>query len=497
MVILPVKPGNIGNLNAVSGKLIFHRYPNSGSGSRISPVKYFDFKTRKEQKIVANANRYKLAANGKNLLIFSRRSFYIVKIAPMQKLKKSIDTSNLSMMINPVAEWKQILRDAWRLQRDMFYDPNMHGVDWNGVYKQYSKLIKYAASREDINFLIGEILGELNASHSYRGGGDLERVKRLNVGYLGIDWETDKKYYKIKKIIRGADWDNEARSPFDLPGLKIKKGDYILAVNGRAINTSKDPYYYFQGLGGKTVELTVNSTPTFKDSKKIIIKTLRSEYRLRHLSWIESNRKRVEAATNGKIGYIYVESTGIMGQNELVRQFYAQYNKQGLIIDERFNDGGQIPDRFIELLDRKPLAFWAVRDGRTWQHPTMANYGPKVMLINGWSGSGGDAFPHYFRKRKLGPLIGTRTWGGLIGYTGNPRLIDGGGVTVPTFRMYDPNGDWFKEGYGVDPDIEVIDDASQMAKGVDPQLEAGIKEVLKLLKKYPPVKRKNPAYEKR
>jgi tricorn protease len=232
-------------------------------------------------------------------------------------------------------------------------------------------------------------------------------------------------------------------------------------------------------------------------ARKVLVQTLPDETRLRNLAWIESNRKRVDEATGGRIGYIYVPSTGIDGQTELERQFMAQFNKEGLIVDERFNNGGQIPDRFIELLDRKPLAFWAVRDGKNWQWPPQANFGPKVMLINGWSGSGGDALPDYFRKAELGPLIGTRTWGGLIGITGAPGLIDGGYVTVPTFRMYNPDGTWFKEGHGVDPDIEVKDDPSQLAKGVDPQLERGIQEVMELLREHPPVWPKQPVYEKR
>ena len=201
--------------------------------------------------------------------------------------------------------------------------------------------------------------------------------------------------------------------------------------------------------------------------------------------------------SGGKVGYIYVRSTGIDGQNELVRQFHAQFHMDGLIIDERFNSGGQIPDRFIELLDRKPLAFWAVRHGKIWGWPPFGHFGPKIMLINGWSGSGGDAFPDYFKKAKLGPLVGMRTWGGLIGITGAPRLIDGGGITVPTFRMYDPDGKWFKEGYGVDPDIEVIDDPSQLAKGIDPQLKRAIEETLRLIKTKPPVRPKVPAREDR
>jgi tricorn protease len=233
-------------------------------------------------------------------------------------------------------------------------------------------------------------------------------------------------------------------------------------------------------------------------ARDVVIKLLSNETRLRHLAWIENNRKMVDQATDGRVGYVYVRSTGIDGQNELVRQFYGQLDKEGLIIDERFNSGGQIPDRFVELLDREPLAYWAVRDGRDWAWPPAGNFGPKVMLINGFSGSGGDAFPDYFRKRGIGPLVGTRTWGGLIGVSGAPSLIDNGGITVPTFRMYDPDGEWFKEGHGVDPDIEVIQDFEKLANGRDAQLDAAIQEVLRLLNsgdnfKHPA----RPAYETR
>ena len=215
----------------------------------------------------------------------------------------------------------------------------------------------------------------------------------------------------------------------------------------------------------------------------LLLKPSGTKHDLRNLEWIESKRKRVEEATDGKIGYIYVPSTGIDGQDELVRQFSAQFSKEGLIVDERFNNGGQIPDRFVELLNRKPLAFFAVRDGKNWQWPPVANFGPKVMLINGWSGSGGDAFPDFFRKSGIGPLIGTRTWGGLIGISGAPTLIDGGNVTVPTFRQYNPDGTWFKEGHGVDPDIDVPEDYSQLSNGVDNQLEKGIERSIKIAKR--------------
>jgi tricorn protease len=401
------------------------------------------------------------------------------------------------MTVDPRAEWRQIFNDVWRFERDFFYDPNMHGVDWAAMKTRYGKLLDNAVTRWDVNFVIGELISELSSSHTYRGGGDVEESKDVAVGYLGVDWEFANGAYRIKKIIKDAPWDSEVRSPLAMPGVKVAEGDYVLAVNGRPIDTKKAPWAAFAGLADKPVTLTVNSKPSMDGAHDILVQTLDDETRLRHLAWIESNRKRVDEATGGKIGYVYVPSTGLDGQTELVRQFAAQFNKQGLIIDERFNSGGQIPDRFIELLNRKPLAFWAVRDGTDWQFPQVANYGPKVMLINGWSGSGGDAFPDYFRKAGLGPLVGARTWGGLIGISGSPSLIDGGGVTVPTFRMYNPDGTWFKEGHGVDPDIEVPEDYAQLAKGVDVQLERGITEVMKALSAMQPPHPKRPDYEKR
>ena len=402
------------------------------------------------------------------------------------------------MTVVPKDEWKQIFADVWRFERDYFYDPGMHGVDWNLMKSRYGDLIDQANSRNDVNIIIGDLIAELNASHTYAGGGDITQAKTINVGYLGADVAVENGHYRIKKIISGAPWDVEVRSPLVKPGVNVKEGDYILAVNGLKVDASKPIAAVFQGLADAKVQLTVNASPSLSKARKVIIKLMASETRLRHLAWIENNRKKVDEATNGKIGYVYVRSTGLDGQNELVRQFYAQMNKEGLIIDERFNSGGQIPDRFIEMLDREPLAFWAVRDGKDWAWPPSGNFGPKVMLINGFSGSGGDAFPDYFKKRKLGPLVGTRTWGGLIGITGAPPLIDNGGITMPTFRMYDPDGEWFKEGHGVDADIEVVEDFQKLAKGTDAQLEAEINEVMKLLNSSKNFKRPaRPVYEKR
>ena len=497
LTVLPPAAGNYGALAAVSGKVVYQRNPRNGSDLTQRPILYFDLKERKEQTIVSDADGFQIAAGGKKMLVAHNGAFSIVDIQPKQKLEEKLATSDLEMTVDPRAEWKQIFTDAWRFERDFFYDPNMHGVDWDEMRRQYGALVDEAVTRWDVNYILGELIAELNASHTYRGGGDVETPKRETVGLLGVDWSRENGAYRIRKIIRGAPWDTEARSPLDEPGLDVKEGDYVLAVNGIPLDPSRDPWSAFEGLGGKTVTLTVNDKPAADGAREVLVKTMTSETRLRHLAWIESNRARVDEATGGRAGYIYVPNTGIQGQNELVRQFQAQFNKDALVIDERFNSGGQIPDRFIELLNRPLLSRWAVRTGPDWKWPPVSHQGPKVMLINGWSGSGGDAFPYYFKKAGLGPLVGMRTWGGLIGISGAPALIDGGNVTVPTFRMYSTDGEWFAEGHGVDPDIEVPEDPAQLAKGRDTQLEAAIAEIMRQLEENPPAKAKRPPYENR
>ncbi|HEY4290828.1 MAG TPA: PDZ domain-containing protein [Puia sp.] len=486
LILLPTDAGNYNSLQAIDGKLIYLHPSNTGSETKSQALRFFDLDKRTTKTILPDVSGYQLAADGKHLLVTKDRAYFIVAADEGQKMEKKLRTAEMQQWVNPREEWRQIFVDAWRIERDYFYDAKMHGVDWNKVKTQYGKLIEEASTREEVDFIIGEMLGELSSSHTYHGGGAVEDTKRASVGYLGIDWAADGDYYKIKKIIRGAAWDAEVRSPLDQPGVPVKEGDYILAVNGVPLTTKTDPYAVFGNLAGKPIELTYSSNPSFNGAHNIVVQPLSAENRLRNLAWIEEKRRRVEEATNGQVGYIYVRSTGVDGQNELIRQFTGQLDKKALIIDERFNDGGQIPDRFIEMLNRKPLAWWATRDGIAWKWPPAGNFGPKVMLINGWSGSGGDAFPDYFRKTGLGPLIGTRTWGGLIGISGAPALIDGGNITVPTFRMYNPDGTWFKEGHGVDPDILLPEDLTQGAQGKDNQLERAITEITEALKKATP-----------
>jgi tricorn protease len=496
-VALPIEPGNYGELFALSGKVMYRRIPRTGSTDKRNPVVTWDLKDRKEETILEDADGIALSANREKLLAVKDNRYAIVDVKPGQKLDKPLATAGLTLTVDPRAEWQQVFNDVWRFERDYFYDPQMHGVDWKAARADYQKLLDAAVTRWDVNFVIGELISELSASHTYRGGGDLQPPGRRGVGLLGADWSLENGAYRVKHIVDGAPWDDEVRSPLRTPGVNVKEGDYLLAVNGVPVDATQDPWAALDGLADQTVQLTVNDKPTLTGARRVLVKTLSDESRLRNLEWIDANRRRVDVATHGRVGYVYVPSTGVDGQTELLRQFLAQFGKDGMIVDERFNSGGQIPDRFVELLNRPPLAYYAVRDGLDWQWPPAAHFGAKVMLINGWSGSGGDAFPTFFREAKLGPLIGTRTWGGIIGISGVPGLIDGGAVTVPTFRQYDPRGKWFAEGHGVEPDLAVVDDPSLMARGGDPQLERGIQEVLRALQEHPYVQPKRPAYEDR
>lgn len=498
LVILPTKAGRYADLCAVSGKLLYRWLPRTGADGGNSPLEFYDFDKRESKRVVDDADDIELSGDRSKLLIRKDRNYSIVEPKESQKLDKRIETGGFEAMVDPVAEWKQIFTDAWRLERDMFYDPKLHGVDWKLMRERYGKLLDDAVTRWDVNYVIGELISELNASHTYRSGGDVENSTQRNVGYLGCDFALTNGAYRITKIITAAPWDSEVRSPLAQPGLtNISEGDYLLAINGEPLDPKLDPWASLQGLADKPVFLTVNREPTLKGAHEVLVQTLGGEARLRNLAWINENRLRVEKASEGKIGYVYVPDTGQNGQNELVRQFRGQFTKPGLIIDERFNSGGQIPDRFVELLDRPLRNFWGVRDGADWPWPPVGHFGPQAMLINGWSGSGGDCFPYYFKQSKLGPLIGQRTWGGLIGITGSPTLMDGGSVTVPTFGIYDKSGEWIIESYGVDPDIDVVDDPGEMARGGDPQLERAVLEVMKAIRQNPPPEVKKPKYPDR
>ena len=513
---LPIPAGRYAQLQAIEGKLLYLRLSRTGAGERGAQLVSYDLDEREEKVLEESADTFILAANRKKLLFASRGAWTIRGTGGFsfgggrgsrgqtppeedfpKKDKSTLNLGDMQMTVDPAAEWRQIFTDGWRIERDFFYDPAMHGVDWNAMRKSYGALLDQCVTRWDVNYLLGEMISELNASHTYRGGGDEETAKPLNVGMLGCDYTLDHGRYRISKIYDGAPWDSQVRSPLNESGLGIKAGEYLLAVNGVELDTAEDPWAAFAGLGGKTVALTLNSRPSLEGARVVYVTTMASESQLRYLSGIEETRARVDKASNGEIGYIYVPDTGQRGQNELVRQFRAQYRKKALIIDERWNGGGQLPDRFVELLNRPILCYWGVRDGADWQTPMIAHNGPKAMLINGRAGSGGDAFPWFFKQAGAGKLIGTRTWGGLIGITGTPRLVDGGNVTAPTFGIYDPQGKWIIESYGVDPDIEVIAHPTKVARGEDPEIDRAISELTKELAAKPVSTPKKPAYPDR
>ncbi len=490
-VELSIPSGRLSDLvSNDKGNLIYVRYGADGPPA----IKLYDITDDEpeEKMVLGGAGLVDISADGKKLLVAQGSDrFAIVGAGTGQTFDKPLSTDGFDKHIDPRAEWEQIFTDAWRRHRDFFYVANMHGVDWDAVYEQYHAMLADAASREDVSFIIGEMISELNVGHAYYWGGDGESEDSRTVGMLGADFEIATaedgegepvSAYRLVKLYEGASWDSDARNPLLQQGMDIKPGVHLLAVNGRRVSTEKDPWAAFVGLAGKETTLTfadalVGDEET-RNERDLTITLLSSEQDLRYRAWIEANRQYVEKATEGQVGYIYVPDTGVNGQNNLFRQFYGQIGKAALIIDERWNGGGQIPTRFIELLNRPRTNYWARRDGKDWPWPPDSHQGPKCMLINGLAGSGGDMFPWLFRFNGLGKLIGTRTWGGLVGISGVPGLIDGGYTAVPTFGFYETDGTWGVEGHGVDPDIEVVDDPSKLAEGIDPQLDAAIELML-------------------
>jgi tricorn protease len=489
MVLLPAGRGNFGSLFVNdSGNIVYTNYPGRGF-ERNPEIRLIDFsedeESDMEKTVLSGASPRGVTKDGSKILVATREgSMAIIDAKADQKMKDMVSTAGMVTEIDPREEWKQLLTDAWRIQRDFFYVDNMHGVDWKAVYRQYADMLDDCACREDVSFLIREMISELNIGHTYYFGGDTEQAPSVSVGMLGCDFEMDDGAYRISKIYEGAPWDADARGPLSQPAVDVKEGNYFLAVNGVEVDAGKDPWAALQGLAGSTIRITVSDKPKIDDdARHVLVEALNSERNLRYRDWVEANRAYVEEKTDGRVGYVYVPNTGINGQDELVRQYFCQLQKDAMIIDERWNGGGQVPYRFIELMNRPLASYFALRyseEGFPW--PPDAHQGPKCMLINGLAGSGGDYFPFWFKGAGVGKLIGMRTWGGLVGMSGNPQLIDGGYTSVPTFGHYEKDGQWAIEGHGVDPDIEVFDDPSKMYGGRDIQLDAAIEHMLEELK---------------
>lgn len=480
---IPGAPGAYSRLAGVSNGVLYIK------GDSERSLKLYNIDDRKEETVLDTVTNYDLAAGGEKLIARLGQAYTIVAPKPGQKPNETLlKLDNMEMRIDPRAEWAQEFDDAWRILRDWFYDPGMHGLDWNAIRTKYGQLVPFVAHRADLDYVLGEVAGELNAGHVYVGSPSDINTDRIDNGLLGAEIVADSGVFRIAKIFPGENWHESFRSPLTEPGVKVKEGEYILAVDGVPTRGVDNFYRLLENKADRVVTLLVNGKPDAAGAREERVRPVKRETNLRYLDWVASRRAYVDKASGGRIGYMHLPNTAAEGNRELFKSFYPQVDKDALIIDDRYNGGGFIPDRMIELLDRPVLNYWARRGVEPGATPAYAHVGPKAMLINGYSSSGGDALPYYFRKRKLGTIIGTRTWGGLIGISGNPPLMDGGSISAPQFRFFDTEGMWAVEGVGVAPDIEVVDRPDLVAAGQDPSLEAAVKLLMDQLAKNPPKK---------
>ncbi|WP_404936317.1 PDZ domain-containing protein [Pseudoalteromonas sp. SG44-8] len=437
--------------------------------------------------VAKGVNSYKISANAQHIIARSGDNYSVIKPAAEQDLKATqLDLQNMILKIDPQIEWAQMYREGWRTLRDWFYDENHHGQDWDAILKRYQPMADAIAHRADLDYVLSEIAGEINSGHIYVNSGDMPTATRLQHGLLGVEISAHKSgFVKIENIFKGENWHENFRSPLNEPGVKASVGDYIVEVNGRSVKDVVNFYELLENTQGKSVELLLSKSPSLKKSWKVTVKPIASETGLRYLQWTHSRAEYVNKLSDGRIGYVHLPNTHYEGNRSLFKNFLPQTSKEAMIIDDRYNGGGFIPEHMITWLARKPLNYWKRRGVEPTKTPQFAHDGPKAMLINGYSSSGGDALPYYFRQAGLGKLIGTRTWGGLIGISGNPGLVDGGSVIAATFRILDNDGNWIIENEGVSPDIEVIDRPELIQAGQDPSIERAVKELLKELKANP------------
>ena len=502
---VPIPSGIFSNLAARKGKIFYMAQPQearaAGTDDDDAPhnvLHVYDMTKREDKPLLEGIDGYDLSKDGSKAIYKAGPVYGIVEAVPGKAKvgEGKLNLSGLQVKVDPREEWRQIYREAWRIERDFYWDPQMTGHDWKKIGAHYEALLPWVVDRSDLNYLIGELIAELSTSHTYVGGGDQGQRPRISVGMLGADFDAEGGFYRITKIYAGENWNEKTRSPLIEPGLKVKAGDYLIAVEGREARPNQDVYAYFQNLAGKNVTLKINSKPSADGAWEITVKPTANEDGVRYLGWIAANRRKVEQATGGHIGYMHVPDTTIPGIIAFDKQLNAQLDKDGIIVDERCNSGGQIPDFYTEKLKRQLLTFVAPRDTRDIPWPPVAIYGPKVMIVNELAGSGGDAFPWFFRREKIGPIVGTRTWGGLVGIGNIQPLRDGGFVTAPGFAFWstDNGGEWIVENHGVDPDYVVPQRPDLVVSGHDPQLEKAIELAKEALKNYKgiPVRPKYP-----
>ncbi|MDX9771753.1 MAG: PDZ domain-containing protein, partial [Tenuifilaceae bacterium] len=488
IMAFPLSSGGYWNLQPVENGLVY--FNDEG-------MQRYNVKEQKNELIMAGIHGATVSADGKKFLYQTRGDYGVASLSPNQTAGAGkLNLDDLTMRIEPRKEWEQIFVDGWRIFRDYFYVTNLHNVDWDGFRQKYGEMLPYLNHRFDLDYIFGELIAETNTGHAYANYGDFERVDRIETGLLGAKLAADSKNkrYIISKIFEGENWNSSRRSPLTEQGIDIKEGEYIIQIDGQDVTMNTNPYKFLENKVGKAVRLTVNSKPTIQGARTYTIRPIKSEQELMYLDWVNTRRAMVDKLSGGRVGYMHVPNTAVEGNRELHRGMYAYHHKDALIIDERFNGGGFIPDRMVELLNRETHAHWH-RAGlsQPMRTPGVAHNGPKAMLINHYGSSGGDAFPYFFRQKNLGTIIGSRTWGGLVGMSGNASLMDGGYIAVPRFGIYNDKGEWIIEGVGVYPDIEVIDEPHKLAKGQDPSLEKAVEVLLKQLDENPPKKWPVPA----
>ncbi len=468
----------------------------------------FDLKSRKIEKLAEHVESFDLSANGEKMLLRvggadaapgegpGAPPQWVIASAtsPLKPGEGTLRLSSLEVKVDPKAEWQQMYREVWRIERSYFYDPNLHGLDAAAAEKKYEPFVQTLASRDDLNYIFQEMLGDITSSHLRGGGGSVPRGKTVPGGLLGADYEIANGHYRFKKIYGGESWNPQLRAPLSGPAIDIKPGEYLFEINGHALAPTDDIAGLLEETSGKRIALRVGPDPSGANARNVTVIPIASEQALRNLAWIEGNRRKVDELSGGKLAYVYMPDTGEAGLRSFNRYFFAQVQKQGVILDERYNGGGQVADYVIEVLDRPLLSWNTFRYGAVQKSPAGSIQGPKVMIVNEMAGSGGDMMPWMFRYTKTGTLVGKRTWGGLIGVLGFPTLMDGGTITAPNVRIFSPTGEWIAENTGVPPDVEVELDPKAVAEGHDPQLERAVSIAMEQLKKNPPPEPHQPPY---
>ena len=487
-----LQAGKEGVLYVAEGSAVAN--PSQRNGSGIHSLWRFSLEKRETTEVLSGIDGYSISANGEKML-YKKGDSWLIATADEVKTSpgKTLNLGSLQADVDPRAEYRQMYRETWRIERDFFYDPNHHGLDLATVEKRYEPYLDGIGSRDELNYLFEEMLGEITVGHMFiRGPGTPDHSP--HTGLLGADYSVDHDRYRFAHIYNGENWNPALHAPLTQPGVNVKEGEYLLAVNGRDLHASDNIYRFFEGTAGKQVVLHVGPNPDGTGARDVTVVAIDSEHGLRNLAFIESNRRKVDEMTGGQVAYVYLPNTGGGGFTNFNRYFFAQVEKKGVIIDERYNEGGSIADNVIDTLRRVPMSRYETREGEDVTDPAGAIFGPKAMLINQSAGSGGDLLPWYFRKAGLGPLIGVRTWGGLVGIGGYPVLLDGGQITSPRTAIYGLKGQFEVENHGIPPDIEVEYDPKSVAAGHDPQLDRAVQYVMEQLKEHPLPTYPKPAY---